>query len=89
MDRDGSNRRLIFPAEAEIGIQYPEMAWAPAGSLIVVVYQENLVLIRVSEGGVYQLTNVGGVTAVRWQGAVAESAEGDEALLTSERVESD
>jgi tricorn protease-like protein len=89
MDRDGSNRRLVFPAEDEIGFQYPEMAWGPGGNQIVVAYQENLVLVRVSEGDVYQLTDGSGVTAVRWQGAVIDSAEGDDAPRTSEREESE
>jgi hypothetical protein len=89
MDRDGSNRRSIFPAEDEIGFHYPEIAWAPGGNQILVVYQENLVLVGVSKGDVHQLTDGGGVTAVRWQGAVVESADGDDALPVSEREESD
>jgi hypothetical protein len=89
VDRDGSDRRPIFPAEEEIGLQYPELAWGPEGDQIVVVYQENLFLIRVSEGDVYQLTDGGGVTAVRWQGAMPDSAENDADGPASEPDESD
>jgi len=67
MDRDGSDHRFLFPPEDEIGLAYPEMAWGPEGGQLIVVYQGNLYLIRVSDGEVYQLTDEGGVTAVRWQ----------------------
>jgi len=67
MDRDGSDRRRIFPADDEPGLEYPEIAWSPAGDPIVAVYQENLYLIGVSGDDVHQLTISGGVTAVEWQ----------------------
>jgi hypothetical protein len=87
MDSDGSDRRLIFPPEGEMGLQYPEMAWGPEGDRIVVVYQENLFLIPISGGDVHQLTGSGGVTAVRWQGGVFEATD-DEVSPASERDES-
>jgi hypothetical protein len=89
MDRDGSNRRLIFPPKEEIGLRYPEMAWGARGSQLVIVYQGDLALIQIPEGGVHRLTDGGGVTAVRWQGAEIEPAEGDDARPSSERDESD
>ena len=67
MDRDGSDRRLVFPPNEELGLEYPEMAWGPEGERIVVVYQENLHLIEIRSGDVHQLTANGGVTAVQWQ----------------------
>ncbi len=67
MDRDGSNRRSLFPPEGEIGLDYPEVAWGPGGDRLIVVYQGNLYLIRVTDGEVHQLTDEGGVTAVRWR----------------------
>lgn len=69
IDRDGSNARRLFPPEEEIGLAYPEMAWGPAGDRLAVVYQDNLYLIQISDGAVYQLTDEGGVTAVLWRGA--------------------
>ncbi len=66
MDRDGSDRRPIFPAEGEIGLAYPEMAWSPTGDQIVAVYQNNLYLIHMPDGNVQQLTGRGGVSKVRW-----------------------
>jgi len=67
MDRDGSDRRLLFPTQDEIGFEYPEMAWSPSGDQIMAVYQENLHLIEVTTGDVHQLTVSGGITAVEWQ----------------------
>lgn len=67
MDRDGSNRRRIFPPAEEIGLAYPEIVWEPGGGRFITVYQENLYLIQAPEGDVHRLTDGGGVTAVRWR----------------------
>jgi len=67
MDRDGSDRRPLFPPSEEIGLAYPEFAWGPGGDRLIVVYQGNLYLILVTSGEVHQLTVEGGVTAVRWR----------------------
>ena len=67
MDRDGSDRQLLFPPQDEIGLEYPEIAWGPGGDRLIVVYQGNLYLILVEEGTVHQLTVEGGVTTVRWE----------------------
>ncbi|MEE8390542.1 MAG: G5 domain-containing protein [Anaerolineae bacterium] len=67
MDRDGSDRRLLFPPEGEIGMDYPEVAWGSGGDRLIVVYQNNLYWIAVADGQVRQLTDEGSVTTVRWQ----------------------
>jgi len=67
MDRDGSDRQLIFPPAGEIGLKYPEIAWGPGGDQLVVVYQGNLYLVQLPDGEVHQLTAGGGVTTVRWE----------------------
>ena len=67
MDRDGSDRRPLFPPQEEIGLAYPEFAWGPGGDRLIVVYQGNLYLILVASGELHQLTVEGGVTAVRWR----------------------
>lgn len=68
MDRDGSDRRLLFPPVEEIGLEYPEIAWGPGGDRLIAVYQGNLYLLQISDGEVHQLTDEGGITAVRWRG---------------------
>ncbi|MBL7063935.1 MAG: G5 domain-containing protein [Anaerolineae bacterium] len=67
MDRDGSDRRPLFPPAEEIGLEYPEMAWGPGGDRLIVVYQGRLYLIYITDGKVHQLTDEGGVTTVRWR----------------------
>ena len=67
MDSDGSDRALLFPPDEEVGLSYPEFAWGPGGAYLIVVYQGNLYMITVASGEVQQLTDEGGVTAVRWQ----------------------
>jgi len=67
MDRDGSDRRQLFPPALEIGLEYPEVAWGPGGDRLIVVYQGNLYLILVVDGKVHPLTDEGSVTTVRWR----------------------
>jgi Tol biopolymer transport system component len=88
MDRDGSDRRLIFPTDEEIGLKYPEIAWSPAADEIVVVYQENLYLVDVSGDGVHQVTVTGGVTAVEWQPGYVEQRDQSVPPDESEETES-
>lgn len=88
MDRDGSDRRLLFPTNDEIGLEYPEMAWSPKGDQLVCVYQENLYLIEVSDGDTQQLTVDAGVTAVEWQPGYPEREERTTPSADDEETES-
>ncbi len=73
MDRDGSNRRTIFPANDAPGIQPQTPIWAPdsiegqSGDFIAVVYQGNLWLVDSGNGQAYQVTGDGLVTRVDWK----------------------
>jgi hypothetical protein len=69
MDSDGSNRRLLFPPEGEVGLEYhPGMtAWGPGGDQLLVIYHGSLHLLRIASGGLHQLTTDGSVTTVRWR----------------------
>lgn len=66
MDRDGSDRRRLFPPEGEIGLDYPTIAWGPGGDRLLVVYQGNLYLLTIADGEVRQLTAEGNVTTACW-----------------------
>jgi hypothetical protein len=66
IDRDGSNRQLIFPQADEMGLSYPAVAWGPEGDRFITVYQGNLYLVTTVDGKVQQLTTDGNVTAVDW-----------------------
>jgi len=68
MDRDGSNRRLLFPTDPrEPGLDYPAVAWDPAGGRVLAVYRGDLYLIPL-DGQARRVTDDGAITAVRWAG---------------------
>jgi len=73
MDRDGSNRRTIFPANDAPGLQPQTPVWAPdsiegqAGDFIAVVYQGNLWLVDSGNSQAYQITGDGLVTRIDWK----------------------
>ncbi len=73
MDRDGSNRRTIFPASDAPGLEPQTPAWASdpiegqSGDFIAVVYQGNLWLVDSGNGQAYQVTGDGLVTNIDWQ----------------------
>ncbi|MBK9926439.1 MAG: G5 domain-containing protein [Anaerolineales bacterium] len=73
MDRDGSNRRTIFPANDAPGLQPQTPLWAPGqidgqtGDFIAVVYQGNLWLIDSGNGQAYQVTGDGLITRIDWK----------------------
>jgi len=68
VDRDGSGQRILFPNdEREQGLDYPAVAWDPAGGQLLTIYQGDLYLVSI-EGAARRLTEDGGITAVRWAG---------------------
>jgi len=73
MDRDGSNRRTIFPANDAPGIEPQTPAWAPdpidgqAGNFIAVIYQGNLWLVDSGNSQAFQVTGDGLVTRIDWK----------------------
>ncbi len=73
MDRDGSNRRMLFPSADSQGLEPQTPVWAPqaiqgqTGSFIAVVYQGNLWLIDTGSGQAYQITGDGLITRIDWQ----------------------
>ncbi len=68
MDRDGSDRRLLFPQDPrEPGLEYPAVAWDPAGGRVLVVYRGDLWLVTV-DGQARRVTEDGAVTLARWRG---------------------
>ena len=73
MDRDGSNRRTIFPANDAPGLQPQTPVWAPdpidgqTGNFIAIVYQGNLWLVDSGNSQAYQVTGDGLVTRIDWK----------------------
>lgn len=73
MDRDGSDRRTIFPPEDAPGLEPQTLAWAPnpidgqTGDFIALIYQGNLWLLDSGSGQAYQVTGDGLVTRIDWK----------------------
>jgi hypothetical protein len=73
MDRDGSNRRTVFPANDAPGLEPQTPVWAPdvilgqSGDFIAVVYQGNLWLVDSGNNQAYQVTGDGLVTRIDWK----------------------
>ncbi|HSL44398.1 MAG TPA: G5 domain-containing protein [Anaerolineales bacterium] len=73
MDRDGSNRRTIFPGSDAPGLEPQTPVWAPdpiegqSGDFLAVVYQGNLWLVDSGNSQAYQVTGDGLVTRTDWK----------------------
>ena len=73
MDRDGSNRRTVFPANDAPGLEPQTPVWAPesingqSGDFIAVIYQGNLWLVDSGNNQAYQVTGDGLVTRIDWE----------------------
>jgi hypothetical protein len=73
MDRDGSNRRTVFPANDAPGLEPQTPEWAPesiagqSGDFIAVIYQGNLWLVDSGNSQAYQVTGDGLVTRIDWK----------------------
>lgn len=73
MDRDGSNRRSLFPPADAPGLEPQIVSWTPqpvegqTGDLLAVVYQGNLWLIDSGNGQTYQITGDGLITRIDWR----------------------
>ncbi len=73
MDRDGSNRHVIFPPEGGLGLEPQEVVWSPdqvpdfGGYALAVIYQGNLYLVSAQDGTFQQLTGDGLITAITWR----------------------
>jgi hypothetical protein len=82
MDRDGSNRRTIFPAEESAGMEPQQHwgVWSPAamqasevneqggaGYALAVIYQGNLWLVNTVSAEALQVTGDGLTTRLIWK----------------------
>lgn len=73
MDRDGSNRRTIFPQEGTPGLDPQRVVWSPPGEnnqgdlSIAVIYQGNIWLIDPRNGQAQQITGDGLTVRIDWK----------------------
>ncbi|MBI1879943.1 MAG: DPP IV N-terminal domain-containing protein, partial [Chloroflexi bacterium] len=59
IDRDGSNKRQLFPFREELGVQLPELVWSSQGEMLLFTYNGNLYIINSKGGLPKQLTSDG------------------------------
>ncbi len=67
MDRDGSNRRKIFPQGNENGLQLIQVAWSPDASQLVAVREGDLWLYDFARNAWSQLTSNGDSKLPEWK----------------------
>ena len=71
MDRDGSNRSVLFPPEGSAGLAPQTPVWSPPGEVQVeylgFIYQGNIWLIDVSTGQAHQITGDGLANKLAWK----------------------
>jgi resuscitation-promoting factor RpfB len=78
MDRDGSNRRAIFPPENAQGIRPQTPVWAPeaitgqSGDFLALIYQGNLWLVDSGSGQAHQITGDGLISRIDWKSLSSE-----------------
>jgi len=77
LDRDGSNRRVLFPNEGQLGLSgRPDLDWSPDGTQLIIAYptrpsvgdilQGDLFVIDPNDGTTQQLTTDGTLRLPRW-----------------------
>lgn len=73
MDRDGSNRRVVFPKPGSPGLEPQSPVWSPSapsfveGDFVAVLYEGNLWLIDAATGEATQVTNDGLIQSMDWK----------------------
>lgn len=73
MDRDGSNRRVLFPESGAPGLQPQRLVWVPELDQaedtydLAFLYQGNLWLVDVQSGNTRQLTGDGLINRIDWK----------------------
>ena len=72
MDRDGSNRKKLYPGEGQQGLDPQILGWSPlqdgiASNRLVFIAQGNLMFVELPSGIVKQVTGDGSISKVIWR----------------------
>ncbi len=67
IDRDGSNRRELFPAEGEVGLEPQRFTWSPQGERLALIYRHDLWIVDAAAGTAQQVTGDGQAIAFDWK----------------------
>lgn len=66
IDRDGSNKRQLFPFREELGVQLPQLVWSAEGETLLFTYNGNLYMIDRNGTPPKQLTADGQASHPQW-----------------------
>lgn len=72
MDRDGSNRQVLFPPDGSSGMEPQQVVWSPAGfdnknAWIGIIYQGNLWFLDPQTRQAQQVTGDGSIIRIDWK----------------------
>lgn len=71
MDRDGSNRNVVFPTEGKPGLSPQKIVWEPVENNtqfgLGVIYEDNLWIIRPENGEIQQITGDSSISRIDWK----------------------
>ena len=72
MDRDGSNREMLFPPEGSLGLTPQQIQWEPLAEdsinrYLAFIYQGNIHIYDLLEKKTVQITGDGSINAMDWQ----------------------
>jgi hypothetical protein len=65
-DRDGSNRRFVFPAEGEAGLDPQRIVWSPSADRLALIYRGDLFIVDLASGLGHRLTSDRQAAIVDW-----------------------
>lgn len=66
IDHDGSNKRQLFPFQAEPGVQLPAFRWSPDGERLLFIYNGNLYLTHYQGAPPQPLTTDSQASQLHW-----------------------
>ena len=73
MDRDGSNRQLLFPTDGTLGLEPQRVVWSPepvgetGAYWIALRYQDNIWMVNLGDGQAQQITGDGMTSRLDWK----------------------
>lgn len=86
VDKDGSNKRQIFPFREELGVQLPELVWSPEAENLLFVYNGNLHMTRRDGGLPKQLSADGRASHPRWAPAPSVTITGTASITATGNI---
>ena len=73
MDRDGSNKKILFPSEGAEGLEPQKLVWSPEAlensdnPAIAFIYEDNLWIVDSVTGEAWQITGDNLTSRIDWK----------------------